>query len=133
MSATFAARPQVLRRAKERFERDSLGRWFEDKYKLPAHHTLYLSHSEAEHMVEQYSDVFVQREETQAMLEQVQKARGGDIDAQKARNAQRQSLIGRLNALNAALDEPSYDDDPLLSQWDKDLEEGRTPDFGKRA
>lgn len=123
----------MLKAAKHRFEQDSLSRWFEGKYHLPATHRLYLSCSEAEHAIDQYGDVFARREEIAAMLDEVTKARGGDMDAQKARNAQRRTLIERLNVLNAALDEPPYDDDPLLSQWDRDLEAGRTPDFGRRA
>lgn len=67
------------------------------------------------------------------MLADVSRTRPKEIAAQKAVNARRRTLIDGINAYNAALDEPLYDDDPIATAWDKALAAGEMPDFGRKA
>lgn len=69
----------------------------------------------AEHTQEMFEDLLFRREEIEKSLED---RTGGD----------RQTLMRQLAIINGVLGEEETEDD-LFDQWERDIEEGRTPDL----
>jgi len=94
-----------------------LKRWWTNKYKLPASHALFENQSSAELYLEFFEDMFAQRQEILASLEE----EGNQVDQERA--------YKQLNAINRALDLPEVVSDPLIDKWERELAEGKEPDF----
>lgn len=113
-----------MRRVRQRAEREIesgiavLKRWWTQKYKLPPNHSLFLDQSVTELNQEMLCDLLVRKREILAELKN-----------EDTRMRERQELIRQLHVVNEALGDPDEAEDDLIDQWEKDLEEGRTPDL----
>ena len=94
-------------------------RWWTNKYKLPSNHSLFLDRPEAVHMREMTEDLISRRNELEAELDE-----GTAGDSKRA--------LETLNAIKKALGEEDHDYDPIVEQWEKDMDEGRVPDLDAR-
>ena len=113
----FMDMERLKRKAKESLDSGvvNLKRWWSRKYELPANHKLFTSQSIAALHQEQYEDLYAQRVDIMADIEN----RTGD----------QALLLTQLNSINRALGEETQSQDDLFDQWEKDIEEGRTPDL----
>lgn len=95
-----------------------LKQWWVKKYKLPANHDLFQNQSAAELSLEMYEDMLLRKEE---ILEQLETA------SSKASN----KLYEQLNSINAVLGEPVAVQDELVDRWEREIEQGITPDLNE--
>ena len=94
-------------------------RWWSEKYNLPPNHKLFESQSLAEIELEMYEDLLTRKQSIESELHE---------DQREMNRAE--ELITQLNAIKRALGEKDeVVVDPLIDQWEKDLEEGRIPDL----
>jgi len=96
-----------------------LKKWWTNKYKLPANHDLFVGQSESELALEMFEDMLLRKQE---ILD--------DLETSDSKNAN--ELYRQLNALNAALGEGEVVQDDLVDRWEKELEQGITPDLNER-
>lgn len=94
-------------------------KWWTNKYKLPANHDLFVGQSESELALEMFEDMLLRKQE---ILD--------DLETSDSKNAN--ELYRQLNALNAALGEGEIVQDDLVDRWEKELEQGITPDLNER-
>lgn len=94
-------------------------KWWTNKYKLPANHDLFVGQSESELALEMFEDMLLRKQE---ILD--------DLETSDSKNAN--ELYRQLNALNAALGEGEVVQDDLVDRWEKELEQGITPDLNER-
>lgn len=94
--------------------------WWSNKYKLPANHLLFRNRSIASLHIEMIKDLLLKKE-------QVEK----DIKTSYGRELS--DLLKQLNEINKALntDEEIISEDPLIDKWEKELEEGKTPNLNE--
>lgn len=88
---------------------------------MPTNHELFLSQTEAELYQEMTEDMLFSRQEIRAQLEN-----------EDTPIADRSNLWKRLHALDRALGNPTESQDPLIDEWERDLEEGRMPNLDKQ-
>jgi len=75
-----------------------------------------MERSWAEWQVEMYEDLYVRRNDIKAQITD------GDVDQRKA--------IKVLNAIEGLLGDPSGSgSDPMVDKWERELDEGKTPDL----
>lgn len=95
-------------------------RWWCHKYKRPPNDPLYLELSEPELLSEWYEDLYAEKLDLEALLEE------GDGDYQ--------SVVKRLGAIYKALEEDATAiSDPLIDRWEAQLANGETPDLTEGA
>ena len=119
MKLRFVDSVRLKREAKRSVESGEvrIKRWWVDKYNLPPNHELFQNQSLAELTQEMYEDLYYKWEGLRDMLD-------GD-----EKGLDRSKLLDQYNALSKALGEDTEVADPLVAQWEKDLEEGRIPDL----
>lgn len=106
----------------KRAARDAVGtgfatikRWWINKYQLPTTHALFGEQTLADLTQELYEDLYQERINLLAKLEE------GTHGAKE--------LEERLNEINKILGEDYYAGDALVDKWEKELEEGLTPNL----
>lgn len=97
-----------------------LKNWWSGKYKLPANHELFRNQSIASLNLEMYEDLYLKREEIE---DEMETASGKEYTA----------LAKRLNEINTALEGETYEDDPLIAKWERELEQGLVPDLTEKG
>lgn len=122
MRLPFADSERLKREAKKSVNSGlaRIRRWWVGKYKLPPSHELFQNQSLAELTQEMYEDLFFKKAELEDILE--------NDDREN-----RENILEQLNVLNKALGEEYIVSDPLVAQWEKDLEEGRIPDLDAKV
>lgn len=96
-------------------------RWWTKKYNLPSNHKLFVSQTIAELNLEFYEDLLVRRKE---IME--------DLDDPEIKSEAKDIMFKQLNSINNALGFEAMSSDPLIDEWERDLEMGRIPDLEKR-
>jgi hypothetical protein len=121
MRLCFSAEDNLLAKAKENVKIGfgQLKRWWTKKYKLPANHELFVNQSEAELALEMFEDMLLRKQEILDELETADTKHSNE-------------LYQQLNALNVALGEAEVVQDDLVERWEKELEQGITPDLNAR-
>ena len=113
----FTATETVRCRAEKNFWTTArqLQRWWSRKYKLPLNHPLCIGQAEGELRQEFIEDLLERRHDLE---QEIKETKGADLSA-----IERQ-LGGVLRALG---EEPEEEYDPLIEQWEKDIEAGLDP------
>jgi hypothetical protein len=126
-SAAFTDEQRILKKAKEEFDsgQDALARWFVGKYKLPTNHSLYQNRTQADMMLEMYSDLLYDRASLRAQISHIDASGLQPVVKTKEKAA----LFARLNALNDSLGEPRESDDALIDSFEAALERGEDVDL----
>lgn len=96
-----------------------LKHWWAGKYKLPPNHSLFETQSVAELVLEQYEDLYYQRAELEANLE--------DLSGDALREAER-----KIREIGKALGEKVDGEDDLIDKWERELAEGKIPNLEER-
>lgn len=118
---------RILKKAKQDFDsgQDTLARWFVGKYKLPTNHDLFQNRTQADMMLEMFSDLLHDRSSLRAQISLIDASGLQPVVKTKEKVA----LFARLNALNDALGEPKESEDALIDSFEAALERGEDVDL----
>lgn len=116
----FSDTKRILKKANSNYKAGLAGlkKWWSRKYKLPPNHPLFINQSLADLTLEMYEDSLVRKDE---IMEELKEAKGEASSA----------LLKQLNAVSKLLGEDEYTSDPLIDKWERELEEGLTPDLNE--
>lgn len=121
MRACFSDEKLLMAKAKESVASgySQVKNWWVKKYNLPANHELFETQSLAEITLEMFEDMLLKKKEIEKQLETASSKQVG-------------FLYEQLNVLNAALGEAVIVEDELVDRWERELEQGITPDLNER-
>ena len=124
MRQYFTDLGRIKRTAKENMETGLavLKRWWTNKYKLPPNHDLFLDQSESDLSLEMFEDWMLRKRDLEATLTD----RADMLSSEQSREMQRE-----LDGINEALGESAFVVDDLIDKWERELNEGKTPDLSE--
>ncbi len=119
MRPTFGSTERLKAKARENLDTGygRIRRWWCQKYNRPENDARFQSRAYTEWAIEMFEDLYERRNETERAIEErtLSISQGDEILRRIAR------ALGE--------DEGLASSDPLIDQWERDLEEGRIPDL----
>jgi hypothetical protein len=124
MRLHFLDLERIKRKAKDNVENGlaRIKRWWTKRYQLPSNHELFTSQSIAELNMEMFEDMIIRKSEIE---KEIPSAAGNHYN----------DLRDELNEIEKSLksddSESAPTSDPLIDEWERDLEAGKVPDLEK--
>jgi hypothetical protein len=119
----FSDEKLLLKKAESNITRNltHVKKWWSEKYNLPANHELFEKQSLSELVIEMFEDRLLRKEKLMYDLENEDL----DLDA-------RSIIKKQIKGIDKSLGYEEFDDeDELIDQWERELAEGKVPDFNR--
>lgn len=123
MRLRFSDTSNLARKAKNNYEKGIAGlkKWWSSKYRLPPNHPLFQDQTFAELTLEMYEDSLLRKDE---LLEEVKFASGARLNELHRQLQIIDEMLGLKDEKRKVIV-----DDPLVDKWERELEQGITPDL----